>query len=60
MTLLRSVIPDFLAIQDRFVETKFHKSSLGKFFFVRYDTLKTTVNPYPNDYANGFLRFTPG
>ena len=39
MTLLRSVIPDFFAIQDRFVETKFHKSSLGKFFFLLDTTL---------------------
>ena len=30
------------------------------FLSVRYDTLKTTVNSYPNDYPNSFLRFTPG
>ena len=30
------------------------------FLSVRYDTLKTTVNSYPNDYPISFLRFTTG
>ena len=30
------------------------------FLSVRYDTLKTTVNSYPNDYPSSFLRFRPG
>ena len=34
MILLRSEIPDSFAIQDLLVETKFHKSSQGKIFFV--------------------------